>query len=410
MFWGALSLGLVFAVPAQAESGVPAQPATVAPPLSSGPIATIIVPEWKSKDGRIIVRLRARAQHDFFNVETNLTGTSNDVENNGDALRGLRVGLDGQFSPKLRFRADANLIDSEFNWVDAYLGFIGTKYELYAGQHRQSTTIETVGPDVSYALPETSLINTSFGQGLRSFGFAARIKGANWQTIGGIYSGNMNAGDMFGDDALQYAQVRSSYAFRNKDRDVVHVGASLRLRDARAGALLRYSARAAATNFGPKVIDSSAIASTDTTLSVEGLLIRGSLMVMGEYQTTQAQINGRNANLHGGYLESTWWLTGESRRYQASTGTVGQVKPKHPLGTSGLGALALVTRIEQLDQSDRLLGSRSGRVDAFTLGLSWIPIEYVMFRLATSRTNIDRPSVAQSGYVQATMARAQIAF
>lgn len=406
----ASSLGFLIAAPCWAQATSVQAAASVGPAPSAKAIATIIVPEWKSEDGKSIVRLRARAQHDFYDVTTNLTGTSNDSETSGDALRGLRVGFDGQFSPKLKFRADANLTDSQFNWVDAYVGYAGPKYEFYVGQHRQSTTFETVGPDVNFPLPETSLVNISFGQGLRSFGVALRVKGTNWQTIGGIYSGNMNSGDMFSADALQYGQVRSTYALRNKDRDVIQIGASARFRDARDGTLLRYASRAAVVNFGPRAIDSGAVGSSDATFSIEALMIRGPLMVTGEYQIVDAKTRQGDLSMYGGYAEASWWLTRESRGYQVANGTVGQVKPRRPLGPDGFGALAVVARFEYLNQSDRMLASRAGSVNAMTAGLSWIPIEYIMLRLAVSQTNIDRLDTRLSGKTNTIISRAQIAF
>jgi phosphate-selective porin OprO and OprP len=399
------SLAGIVATTAHAQN-VSIQMVTASPP----PLA-IKVPEWKSADGKAIVRLRARAVHDFYSLDVDLGGASSDVTYDGDGLRALRVGLDGQFSPKIRFRADANLTDSKINWVDMYLGYVGTKYEFYAGQHRQSTTFETAGPDVNYSLTETALVNTAFGQPARSFGIAARVKGQNWQTIAGLYSGNINDGDVFGEDALQYAQVRATYALRNKDRDVLHLGGSLRLRDTKQGTRLRYNARAASINFGPRLLDTGAIATQDSTISLEGLLIRGPLIVVGEYQFLQADTpNFGYVALKGGYLEGSWWLTGESRRYQAATGTVGQVKPKRALGAGGYGALAVVGRVEHLDLSDNALGTGAGTLDALSLGLSWIPIEFVMFRLTASENHVDRPLATQSGNARLIMARAQIAF
>jgi phosphate-selective porin OprO and OprP len=400
-----ISLTSITATSAHAQN-VSTQSVSASPP----PFA-IKVPEWKSRDGKAIVRLRARAVHDFYSVNADLGGTTGDVTSDGDGLRALRVGLDGQFSPKVRFRADANLTDSNINWVDVYLGYVGPKYEFYVGQHRQSTTFETVGPDVNYALTETALVNTAFGQSARSFGIAARVKGQNWQTIAGLYSGNINDGDVFGNDALQYAQVRSTYAFRNKERDVLHLGGSLRLRDTQQGTRLRYSARAASTNFGPRLIDTGTIATQDSTFSLEGLLIQGPLIVVGEYQLLQADTpNFGTIALQGGYLESSWWLTGESRRYQVATGTVGQVKPMRALGAGGYGALAVVGRVEHLDLSDHALGTRAGTLNSLSLGLAWIPIEYVMLRLTASQNHVDRPLATQSGDARVIMARAQIAF
>jgi phosphate-selective porin len=381
-------------------------------PSPASPAAPVgfVVPEWKSADGKVILRLRGRVVHDFYDVDTDLGGTAGDVTLSNNSLRAVRFGIDGQFSPKVRFRADANLIDSQVNWADVFLGYTGSKYEAYVGQQRLATTLETLGPDVNYPLPETSLVGTSFGQSIRKFGAIARVKGTNWQTVAAFYTGDLNAGDVFGDDALHTTQVRSTYAFHNKDRDVVHVGASVRVRDARDGPLLRYATRPAATNFGPRSLDSGAIASSDTTVTLEGLWIKGSFMLSGEHQMLWADTARGTAAIDGTYIEACYWLTGEYRRYQAGTGNVTQVRPKRSVRAGGLGAIGLVARADRLDQTDARFGTRAGGEQALSVGVAWLPVDFVTFRLAASQTWIDKPLASQSGSTRVIMGRAQFAF
>jgi phosphate-selective porin OprO and OprP len=385
---------------------------TSAPARASAPARPVgfVVPEWKSKDGQFIIRGRGRATHDFYSVSRNFdAGTINGDSENND-LRALRLGVDGQFTSKIKFRADANLTASQVNWSDVYVGYTGSKYEAFIGQNYIAAPLEFSVPDINFPLPEASLVGSAFGQGQRNFGVLGRVKGADWQVIGGVYSGNINAGDVFGDDVLRYVQVRGTYSPRHKDRDVIQFGGSVRVRDAQAGPLLRYSVRPAATSFGPRTLDSGAIATGDTTLSLEGLFMRGSLLVTGEHQVLWADTARGTAAMNGTYLEVCYWLTGENRRYNVGSGNVGQVKPKKSIRLGGPGALALVGRLERLDQNDALLGTRAGRVDAATLGLAWTPVEFVMLRLAGSENRYSGPNPARNGTARAVTARLQFAF
>jgi phosphate-selective porin OprO and OprP len=209
---------------------------------------------------------------------------------------------------------------------------------------------------------------------------------------------------------LRSAQVRGTYALRHKERDVIHFGGSLRVRDAQSGAMLRYSARPAATSFGPRTLDSGAIGEGDTTLSLEGLFMRGSLLVTGEHQILWADTALGTAQMNGTYIEACYWFTGENRRYSVGSGNVGQVKPKKSVRAGGPGALALVGRLERLDQTDALFGTRAGRVEAATVGLAWTPIDYVMLRLAGSENRYSGPNAARKGAAQVVTARVQFAF
>jgi phosphate-selective porin OprO and OprP len=387
-----------------ASTSVMAQSSTPARP------AGFVVPEWKSSDGNFIIKARGRAVHDFYRVSRDFDGGSINGDTENDDLRALRFGVDGQFSPTLKFRADANLVNNQVNWADVYIGYSGKKYELFVGQGRLSTTFENAAPDINFPLPENSLVNTAFGHSQRDFGAVGRVKGQDWQVVGGLYQGNINAGDVLGDDVLRYAQVRGTYALRHKDRDVVQIGASMRVRDTQRGPLLRYATRPAATNYGPRTLDSGGLATGDKTLALEGLVIRGSFMLSAEHEVLWADTARGIAALNGSYVEGTWWLTGETRTYAVTTGTVGQVKPRKSIFAGGPGAIALVGRLEQLDQSDGRLGTRAGRVEAASLGVAWTPVEFVMFRLAASHSLYTGPNAARDGTADVIMGRAQFAF
>jgi phosphate-selective porin OprO and OprP len=384
--------------------------AQTAPAASSTRPAGFVVPQWKSQDNQIIIRGRARFVHDFYSVSRDFDGGTINGDTKNDDLRALRIGIDGQLSPKIKIRADANLTASQVNWSDVYIGYSGDKYEAFIGQNYQAAPLELAVPDINFPLPENSLVNAAFGQNQRNFGVVGRVKRPNWQIVGGLYHGNLNAGDIFGDDVLRYAQVRGTYAFAKKERDAFHVGASLRVRDAQGGPLLRYGTRPAATNFGPRTLDTGAVASGDTTLSFETLYMKGSLLITAEHQMLWADTTRGVAALNGTYVEACYWLTGESRRYSVGSGTVGQVKPKKSILEGGPGAIAFVGRLERLDQTDVRLGTRAGQVEAASLGVAWTPIEFVMFRLAASHSHYSGPNPARNGDADVIMGRAQFAF
>jgi phosphate-selective porin OprO and OprP len=378
-------------------------------PAPTRPIG-FVVPEWKSEDGNIIIRARGRAVHDFFRLERDFDGGTINGETQNDDLRALRFGIDGQLSPKIRIRADANLVQSQINWVDVYIGYVGLKREVFVGQSRLASPISSSSSDINFAMPEFAMATVAFGQDVRNFNVMGRVKGANWQVVGALTQGNLNAGDIFGDDALRAAQIRATYAARNKDRDVLHVGMSLRARDVQSGELLRYRSRPAEINFGPRTIDSGAIAKRDQTLALEAMYQKGSLLVMSEVQQVWADTAQGTASLGGGYVEATYWLTGENRRYSAGAGTVGIVRPKKSLRQGGPGAIALFASAEYLDLNDRVLGSRAGRAEAISAGVSWTPVDFIMLRIAGSQNWYSGPNPARNGEASVIMGRVQFSF
>lgn len=373
-------------------------------------IPNFVIPEWKSGDGNAVIRVRARFVHDFYDVDVKTRGAVSSIDQSSDDLRALRVGIDGQLSPKIRIRADANLTGSQVNWSDVYIGYVDSKREFFVGQNYLASPLESVSRPITALLPEASSVNTAFGLNQRNFGVMSRVKGQNWQVVGGLFHGNLNAGDVFGDDVVRYAQLRASFAPRNGARDVLHFGINVRIRDSQSGPLLRYATRFGATNYGPRALDSGPVASGDTTVGLEAIFMRGPLIIFGEHSQLWADTPLGQASLHGSYLEANWWLTGEGRRYQASNGSLNQIKPKRAITEDGPGAIALVARIDNVDQSARRLGARASRLNAFSVGVSWMPVDYVTFRLAASQTELDRLTPLPSQNGRAITARAQFAF
>ena len=369
-----------------------------------------VVPEWKSSNEQIRLRVRARAIHDFYAISRDFEGTQNDTDISSDRLRAIRFGVDGQLSSTIRVRADANLTNSQINWSDVFLGHVDPKFEAYIGQHYLSANLESVSRPVNALLPTPSLVTQAFDQNVRNFGVVARVKGANWQIIGGVFHGNINAGDIFGDDVQRYAQVRATYVMRQSENTLVHLGVNFRIRDAQNGPLLRYAARPASMSFGERPLDSGFVARGDTTLAFETIIMRGPVVIIGEHHWLSADVSGGSATLAGGYLEANWWLTGEGRRYSASSGNLNQIRPKRSVVAGGYGAIGLVARLDHVDQTDVRLGAGSGRVTALSMGVSWVPVDYVTFRLATSLSRYRGAGPFGNSDARVLMGRAQFSF
>ena len=105
----------------------------------------------------------------------------------------------------------------------------------------------------------------------------------------------------------------------------------------------------------------------------------------------------------GWYLQGTWVLTGESRRYNATTASWGSPRPSQnfDLKSGALGAWELALRYSQVDLNYNAgtagsnpaaaLGSiRGGVQDGFTAGLNWYPNSVIRFLLDYQRVNVDR--------------------
>jgi phosphate-selective porin OprO/OprP len=131
-------------------------------------------------------------------------------------------------------------------------------------------------------------------------------------------------------------------------------------------------------------------------------------------------------NFDGWYVQGSWVLTGESRRYNAASATWASPRPDKPfsLKGNGIGAWELAARYSVLDLNFRegLGGSglaaatggiRGGRQKTFTAGLNWYPNNVVRLlfnyeHAEIARLNATGANIGQD--VDLVTARAQFSF
>jgi phosphate-selective porin OprO and OprP len=98
------------------------------------------------------------------------------------------------------------------------------------------------------------------------------------------------------------------------------------------------------------------------------------------------------------YVQASWVLTGESKRYNAQNGAYGNPRAEKPfsLKTGDLGAIELAARYSQTDLNDRERSAvaaeriRGGEQTVVTLGLNWYPNSNIRFLLNYQFVDIDR--------------------
>ena len=90
-------------------------------------------------------------------------------------------------------------------------------------------------------------------------------------------------------------------------------------------------------------------------LGLESALVYGPFSVQGEYIYTD--VDGKSGSsspsFDGFYVQSSYFLTGEHRKYSTSKGSFSRVKPKenYKYG-AGAGAWEVAARYSQIDLSD----------------------------------------------------------
>jgi phosphate-selective porin OprO and OprP len=110
-------------------------------------------------------------------------------------------------------------------------------------------------------------------------------------------------------------------------------------------------------------------------------------------------------DFNGGYIQGSYTLTGEHRKYNPSTGAYGGIIPDHPfsLSTGGWGALELAARYSIVDLNDLFTpgtaltatnGAAGGRQEVITLGVNWYINQNIRFMLDYLHGSVDKKSGA----------------
>jgi phosphate-selective porin OprO/OprP len=112
----------------------------------------------------------------------------------------------------------------------------------------------------------------------------------------------------------------------------------------------------------------------------------------------------------GYYLQGSWILTGERRRYNAATGSFQNPRPQVPFsGHSGLGAWELGARYSRMNlnfmegiegTAAAAEGVRGGDQEVFTLGVNWFPNPNVKVMLDYLMIDVERFNPAGPGNAQ----------
>jgi phosphate-selective porin OprO and OprP len=150
---------------------------------------------------------------------------------------------------------------------------------------------------------------------------------------------------------------------------------------------------------------------------VEGAAGWNNFFVQGEYYHIDVDRQGLPTNgFDGGYVEGSWTITGEHRKYSAGSGAYGGIAPAYPFspwdGQYGIGAWELAGRYSTIDLNDKFTPGVApgttgaiggGRQTVYAVGVNWYPNANIRFLFDYLHGSIDkRFSTAAGGGVPGT--------
>jgi len=371
-----------------------AQSAPAAPSHSTSWTGT--VGEDRFGDARF--KMRGRFQYDVSSLDWDVLNE----DSTRSYVRRAFLGVQGRLTENWRYKVDFILSpgDDAAGQVgvdDAFLEYVGDDWSIVIGEHNITSPLEDRISSLDIPFIERSSVINAFEYG-RAAGVGFITGGANWSFSTALQGDSLNNADTnFAADERTSVSGRFTFApiFESSPEGVtlVHLGLSARARDIGGDAASRYRTRPL-NGRGTRWIDAGAglPGETDTTWGAELALQRGPFGLQAEYHVLDGETPaGVGFEFNGYYVDAYWSLTGESRQYRGNQGSFGAIAPTRPFGTEGgWGHLMLSARYDYLDLSDPAGGAARGEQTAYNLGLDWVPIDHVRFKLNYAVSDMDR--------------------
>ncbi len=321
---------------------------------------------------------------------------------NGVEWRRARISARGHFAKWFEFKFQYDFaVNSPPNLKDAYLDFTLPYFPLQmrGGRFRAPISLEGTTGAMNTTFMSRGLISAflpSRNSGTIIHGDAERMN-HRWRWAVGFIQPE-SEWDIGSTDNMSVS-ARIAYAWHPWRADTLwHVGIDYFRRY--VDETVEYLERPE-SHLAPQFVDTGEFSaeSADTAV-LEAAFVRGPLSFQGEYAYTYVtRPEGYyHPRFNGLYFFGSYFLTGETRPYDAANATFGRVDPANELfgGGGGVGALEIAARYSHLDLNDRDI--EGGELRDLTFAFNWYPtrLSRVMLNVIRAKlVDVDPVWIAQ---------------
>jgi len=379
-------------------------------------------PELSSADGKFKMKVRGRVQADYNGIDQDFDITGRpDV--NAAELRRARLGVEGVIFYTVNYKFEVDFANDETVVKDAYLEYTGLADGLgfRFGNFKTFNSIDQMTSSRFITFMERTAFVEAWDLEYQ-IGAAARYAKEHFTIAAGIFGPQTEWEEDWLQD-VKTGAARLTVAPINREvngvHQVVHLGASWRQREGAenlrsptsdqggsAGTLdpandqfFRYRARGADLHLADRFVSTPTIFDKDTFWGVEGAVIWGPWHAVGEYTQLEGEVSqlfiGSDPTYNGWYVETGWFVTGETRSY--SEGEFGRIKVKNPVvgggKGSGWGAWQIAGRYDVIDLTDKATTipncSLCGEQATWLIGINWWLNDYTRFQFNYNESDIE---------------------
>jgi phosphate-selective porin OprO/OprP len=357
-----------------AAAAQPVAPAPAAPPENATKITWKGAPEISAPNG-FSFKPRGRMQLDSGVIDAPSALSAGQKLGFATEVRRAYLGFDGTLPGGFGYRAEIDVANSSVEITDLYLTYKASpKLTLTLGQQKPFWGLDEMTSDLFTPFMERAAFNSAFGFE-RRVGFSGTYANKALLVQAGAFTDN--TADLTSDSDNSFSLDGRVVLAPKLGNGILHIGGSAHFRDLNDSAdTVRYRARPFLHTTDLRLVDTKALSATgELSFGGELAYINGPFHATVEgHRLTVRRPGLPDPTFWGGYAEIGMLLTkGDVVAYK--NGAWDRVKPAHPLGEGGIGAIQLNARYDKLDLEDGpILG---GRQDAAGLSFVWTPTDFV---------------------------------
>jgi len=305
-------------------------------------------------------------------------------------LRFARLGMRGSIASDFNYVVDVNFANNNVGIINAFMDYkLGDLGVIRVGHNRSPYSLEGMTNNNYWTFAEVAPSTAAFDVG-EILGAAVHLAGDNWVLGAGLY--NQNVGLQDNDDEGWRVASRFAVAPIKENENILHLGVSAAHIEARdTNNTLTFGANAGNTIQRTNLVRANMTnADSHDLFGFEAATVQGPLSLQGEYFYTNVQNRDAtpDSKFHGGYIQASYFLTGESRPYVDGNATFGRIVPKNSfLGGKGAGAWEVALRYDTLDLNDGTV--QGGEMDTYSLGVNWYQNQYARMTFNYIMTDTD---------------------
>ncbi len=347
----------------------------------------------QSRDGKFDISFGGRVHIDgaLFHADSKLRAAVPDIDS-GWEIRHPRVWMKGRIYGDFLYKLQYTLSDKTIG--DAFVGITNLPVidTVIVGKAARAFGNDP-GPSSNYTLFMEYANTIVFGAG-KQLGIAAGSplldERMSWAVQGFQYS-DPESGFHTENNYNLNARITTLPCYEDKGQCMAHLGLSYSYRSKKSD--FSYSARPE-VHLAPNFVDTGPIdMKYANVFAYEAALVKGPFSLEGEYyQSFIEQESLGSIFLQGFYVQSSYFLTGESRGTQYVTAYGEFDSPVYPLKPFSIekgtwGSWQVAARYSYLDLNDKNI--RGGILGDLTVGLNWVfnPHTCWMFNYVHSNLN-----------------------